>query len=184
MRVFQSLTTSLILKLLVQSSNVRSQTLSTRPLINVGPKTPTTPHAVSPPRIEGKVCYVHAIGDGSDDSQSLLSAAKECNNGGTVALLDPLYIISKPLDLTFLNAIDFDIRGTIRFSNDTTYWTENSFKYAFQDVYGFWQWGGKDVNWYGGGTIDGNAQASHFPGLFSSFDSRSSDFSLQSAQNT
>ena len=35
----------------------------------------------------------------------------------------------------------------------------NSFKFAFQSGSSFWQWGGNDdVNWYGGGTIDGAGQ--------------------------
>ncbi len=140
-----------------EATPVCQQKLSTRPVIVVGPKTPAGPHFQSPPRT--KVCYVRAFGNGKDDSQTLFSAAKACNNGGTVALLDPLYIIAKPLDLTFLNAVDFDTQGTITFTTDTTYWMAKSFKYAFQSGSSFWQWGGNDVNWFGGGTIDGGGQA-------------------------
>lgn len=44
------------------------------------------------------------------------------------------------------------------FSNDTDYWQANSFKYAFQDSSAFFAVGGKDVNIYGGGLIDGGGQ--------------------------
>ena len=44
------------------------------------------------------------------------------------------------------------------FSNDTTYWQANSFKFIFQNVTSFFKLGGNDVNIYGGGTIDGNGQ--------------------------
>ncbi|KAG4414921.1 hypothetical protein IFR04_011944 [Cadophora malorum] len=132
------------------------QKLSTRPNVIAAPKTPAGPHFQSPTRT--KVCYVRAFGGGKDDSQTLFSAAKACNNGGTVALLDPLYTIAKPLDLTFLNAVDFDIQGTITFTTDTAYWMDKSFKYAFQNGCSYWQWGGNDVNWFGGGTIDGAGQ--------------------------
>jgi hypothetical protein len=38
-----------------------------------------------------------------------------------------------------------DIQGTILFSNDTTYWQANSFKFGFQNATSFWQFGGEDV---------------------------------------
>ena len=79
------------------------------------------------------------------------------------------------MDLTFLNHIDLgmgpgggrlkkqansglDIQGIWLFSNDTTYWQANSFKFIFQNVTSFFKLGGNDVNIYGGGTIDGNGQ--------------------------
>jgi galacturan 1,4-alpha-galacturonidase len=52
-----------------------------------------------------------------------------------------------------------DIQGTIRFTNDTTFWQAHSFKHVFQNASSFFQLGGTDVNIYGGGTIDGNGQA-------------------------
>jgi galacturan 1,4-alpha-galacturonidase len=51
-----------------------------------------------------------------------------------------------------------EIRGTLQFTNDTTYWQANSFKYDFQSVAGFFALGGTDVNVYGGGLIDGGGQ--------------------------
>ena len=51
-----------------------------------------------------------------------------------------------------------DIQGTIQFSNDTDYWQKNAFKQVFQNATTFFQLGGKDVNVYGGGTLDGNGQ--------------------------
>ena len=143
----------LVLNVLVSFTTAATTTrkLSTRPTLVASPHAPALAHFNSPKRT--KVCYVTARGSGLDDSAALLSAAKSCNNGGTVALTDSLYTIGKPLDLTFLKAIDFDIQGTIKFTTNTTYWMQNSFKYPFQDGSALWQWGGSDVNWYGGGTI-------------------------------
>ncbi|KAF4626191.1 hypothetical protein G7Y89_g11972 [Cudoniella acicularis] len=114
-------------------------------------------HYVSPPRT--KTCYVTALGGGKDDSAGILSAAKSCNNGGNIALLDAQYTISRPLDLTFLNAVDFIIEGQVSFTPDVNYWSTNSFQYKYQDTALFWQFGGQDVNIYGGGTLNGNGQA-------------------------
>jgi galacturan 1,4-alpha-galacturonidase len=146
----------LFLTLLTAATPVCQQKLLIRPIVRAGPKAPAVPHFQSPERT--KVCYVRAFGDGKDDSQTLFSAAKACNNGGTVALLDPIYIIAQAVDLTFLSSVDFDIQGVITFTNDTAYWMEKSFKYTFQGGSSFWQFGGNDVNFYGGGTLDGGGQ--------------------------
>jgi galacturan 1,4-alpha-galacturonidase len=53
---------------------------------------------------------------------------------------------------------EIDIQGYILFSNDTTYWQANSFKFGFQNVTSFFKLGGNDVVIYGGGTLDGNGQ--------------------------
>ena len=51
-----------------------------------------------------------------------------------------------------------ELQGLLQFTNDTDYWQANSFRQIFQNVTTFWQLGGNDVNFYGGGTIDGNGQ--------------------------
>ncbi|KAF3923214.1 Exopolygalacturonase [Dactylellina cionopaga] len=107
-----------------------------------------------------RTCFVDALGGGKDDAPQILAALHECNGNGTVALLSPLYTIATPLDLTFLNGIDIDIQGTLKFTPDTDYWQANSFKYTFQNSSSFWQIGGSDVHIFGSGkgTIDGSGQ--------------------------
>lgn len=131
-----------------------------RPDIKVGPLSPGTPHAVSPPRDPNKYCFVRpSCTPGTDDAPKILRAFQQCNNGGTVVLYAN-YTIGSPLDLTFLNAVDVAISGTIKMSTDINYWVDHSFKYAFQTSSAFWRFGGKDVNIYGGGVglLDGNGQ--------------------------
>jgi galacturan 1,4-alpha-galacturonidase len=139
------------------------KTILERPKLQWGPKTPGHPFPHSPNR--HKTCYVPSTSHFNkpskyDDAPEILKAFKECNRGGSV-ILDDNYIIASPLDLTFLEAVDVVITGTITFTNDINYWVENSFKYAFQNSSAFWRFGGKDVNIYGGGhgLIDGNGQA-------------------------
>lgn len=43
-----------------------------------------------------------------------------------------------------------DIRGHIKFTDDTDYWQANSFKFGFQNVTTFFKLGGDDVFIYGG----------------------------------
>ncbi|KAI5281613.1 hypothetical protein KEM54_003127 [Ascosphaera aggregata] len=126
-----------------------------RPEINFSPKQPFKPLLESPPRT--KVCVVKTAGNGEDDSQNVLNAMNECNNGGHVVFGNcKEYTIGKALDLTFLKHIDIDIRGKITFTDDMDYWEQNSFKYEFQNTSSFFKIGGEDVNIYGGGEVYGN----------------------------
>lgn len=131
-----------------------------RPNIKAWPLNPGNLHLNSPARAADKVCYVKPSCVGKDDAAAILKAFQQCNNGGTV-VLDRNYTIASPLDLTFLNAIDVAITGTINFSDNMTSWTGHMFKYAYQDSLAMWRFGGKDVNIYGQGVgvINGNGQA-------------------------
>lgn len=132
-----------------------------RPNVRAYPHAPKKAHLCSPPRT--KVCAVKALGGTSDDAPNILKAAKSCNHGGTVQLLDASYTIGSPLDLRFLSAVDIVIGGTIKFSNDIDYWLTHAFRFTYQDASAFWLIGGKDVNVYGDGSgkaiLDGQGQA-------------------------
>ncbi|KAH6723051.1 pectin lyase fold/virulence factor [Leptodontidium sp. MPI-SDFR-AT-0119] len=138
------------------STDSKGRTPRSRPHSTPNPYSPGKSNPPSAPRT--KTCFVNALGGGADDGPSILAAAKACNHGGKVALLDPLYTIGTALDLKFLDRVDIVIQGRVLFTPDITYWVNNSFKYAFQDSSTFWKIGGKDVNIYGGGTLDGNGQ--------------------------
>ncbi|CAG8972355.1 hypothetical protein HYALB_00005023 [Hymenoscyphus albidus] len=143
----------------VDGQSLSKGALPTRPNPVPYPYNHGRPHPISPPRDAARICYVTAAGNGEDDSQAILSAAKTCNKGGTIALLDAAYTVGNPLDLTFLDSVDFVIQGTLSFTPDIDFWVENTFKYTYQTASLFWQFGGRDVNIYGGGTINGNGQA-------------------------
>ncbi|KAF9887955.1 hypothetical protein FE257_009477 [Aspergillus nanangensis] len=121
------------------------------------PKHPFHPLPPSPPR--KRTCHVPSNGDGTDDAHHVLSTLRKCNNGGKIVFdEDKEYTIGTAMDMTFLRHVDLEILGTIKFSNDTDYWQENSFRHGFQNATTFFQLGGVDVNVYGGGTLDGNGQ--------------------------
>lgn len=97
--------------------------------------------------------------DFDDISAEFEEAVRQANNGGTVYLpKDELFVIGKPLDLTFLNDIHINLEGTIKFTNDTPYWQEHAFYHPFQRSLMFWKWGGQDIKIYGEGVLDGNGQ--------------------------
>lgn len=144
----------------------RGSALPERPNITPAPYGTGQESPYSPPRDEGRYCYVQpgsANGTTRDDAPGIFKAFEDCNDGGTV-VLDQSYLISSPLDLTFLQHVDIVITGEVAFDDsDVYYWARNSFKYDFQNMSSFWKIGGEDINIYGDlsnnrSVIDGRGQ--------------------------
>ncbi|KAF3932650.1 Exopolygalacturonase [Dactylella cylindrospora] len=157
--------TSLLAALLATPSLVEAtgrthngHTAAARPSVTPHPHTTGKKFPASPRRT--RHCFVDALGNGKDDGPQILAAAKKCNDGGTVALLDDLYILGTALDLTFLKHVDFDIQGTLKFVPDVAFWEKNSFKFTFQGASAMILFGGEDVNVFGSGkgVIDASGQ--------------------------
>jgi galacturan 1,4-alpha-galacturonidase len=68
------------------------------------------------------------------------------------------YVIGKKLDLSFLDNVEVQLDGELKFTDDVPYWQENHFYYDFQKSISFWRWGGHDVRIFGRGTLNGNGQ--------------------------
>lgn len=101
--------TKLFLALQLLVSSIQA---SSRPNINYWPHQPWRPMPWSPPR--SKTCYVSTNGPGIDDSETIVSALKECNNGGHVIFRpDTVYTVAKPMNLTFLDSIDIGMNGAL-----------------------------------------------------------------------
>lgn len=159
--------------------------LPKRPIITPAPYGTGKDFPYSPPRDEGRYCYVEpgpANGTTRDDAPEILKAFQDCNGGGTI-VLDQSYLIGSPLDLTFLEHVDVVITGEVAFDDsDVYYWARNSFKYAFQNMSSFWKVGGEDINIYGDlsnnrSVINGRGQA------YWEENSRNSSVSLSTADN-
>ncbi|CAO2652054.1 Nn.00g003370.m01.CDS01 [Neocucurbitaria sp. VM-36] len=122
-------------------------------------RSPRPFHAQSSPQ-RNRTCIAASHNDAqTDDAEYILQAIKDCDNGGHVIFAEKLeYTIASPLNLTGLSAIDLDIQGRVSFPADLTYWQKNSFNLVFQNAISFFILGGKDVNIYGGGELNGNGQ--------------------------
>ena len=106
--------------------------------------------------------------DADDVADEFLDALRRANHGGTLRLdSGSIYVIGKPLDLTFLDDVHVQLDGEIKFSNDTPFWQKNAFHHPFQNSIMFWKWGGKNIKIYGNGTLNGNGQRwwNEFSGL-------------------
>ncbi|KAG9257616.1 exopolygalacturonase [Emericellopsis atlantica] len=164
MRV-QSIAAAAVALLSPQSHAARPEGLPERPILEPSPYHAGQALPVSPPRDDDRFCHVRAGCHPRDDAAPrILKAFEVCNDGGTV-VLDQVYWIGSPLDLTFLKHVDVVITGEVHFDDtDVYYWADHSFKYPYQNTSAFWQIGGEDVNIYGDlsndqSLIDGHGQA-------------------------
>lgn len=106
--------------------------------------------------------------DTDDVSDEFKAGLRKANHGGTLYLpKNELFVIGKPLDLTFLDDVQVHWDGEVRFTNDTPYWQANAFTHPFQKSIMFWKWGGKDISIFGEGVLNGNGQRwwNEFAGL-------------------
>lgn len=79
--------------------------VAARPQIVPSPAQPRL--SVPNPPVRTKQCVVKTNGDGSDDSEYILSAFNDCNNGGHVVFSEnATYTIGTAMDWTFLKSID------------------------------------------------------------------------------
>ncbi|KAJ6258715.1 hypothetical protein Dda_6765 [Drechslerella dactyloides] len=105
-------------------------------------------------------------GDASDWRLDLL-ALDDTDRFTLYFQLDTTTFIATPDDsqnpITGTFCLEIDVfhqgkKGTLKFTDDIKYWEKNSFEYEFQNSSSLMQINGKNVNIFGGGTIDGNSQ--------------------------
>ncbi|KAJ0267948.1 hypothetical protein COL940_013874 [Colletotrichum noveboracense] len=93
-------------------------------------------------------CVVPTNGDGSDDTPVILAAFDKCKTDGHIVFENVSYHIGQVMKTTDLNNVKIDIKGTLLWSKNTTYWLENSLPIGYQNQTTAWVLGGKhlDVN--------------------------------------
>ncbi|KAL4962427.1 pectin lyase fold/virulence factor [Aspergillus stella-maris] len=110
------------------------------------------------PSSHQKTCTVHPIGSKQDDVPNILSAFTSCNHGGKVIFPESsTYWIASRLNPRIYD-VDIEWRGTWLFSDDLTYWRNNSYPIEFQNhAAGFILSGaGIRIDGHGTGSINGN----------------------------
>lgn len=91
---------------------------------------------------------------GTDDVPAIEAATSSCGNGGIIQIpAGKTYMIRSVLDLAGCSNCDFQIEGTLKVSDDTTFWNGKS---AIISVSGIT--GAKIRSVTGSGLIDGNGQ--------------------------
>ncbi|RPD81625.1 pectin lyase-like protein [Lentinus tigrinus ALCF2SS1-7] len=111
-------------------------------------------------RKEGSVCTVLPEGRGGDDSSSIISAFARCNRDASVVFLNETYHVERVMSTHGLRNVTVDIKGTLLWGTNTTYWINNSLPLGYQNQSVAWDFGGDNIFWtgHGYGTFDGNGQ--------------------------
>ncbi|KAL4913088.1 pectin lyase fold/virulence factor [Aspergillus aurantiobrunneus] len=105
-------------------------------------------------------CIVKPLGQHQNDVPTILAAFKQCGHSGTIIFPEnETYWIAERLN-PHVEDVTIDWRGTWLFSDNLTYWRENSYPIAFQNhAAGFVLSGsGIRINGHGMGSINGNGQ--------------------------
>ncbi|RDX56268.1 pectin lyase-like protein, partial [Lentinus brumalis] len=108
----------------------------------------------------GHVCTVVPERNGHDDSPSIVSAFTQCKKDASVVFLNETYHVERVLSTHGLRNVTVDIRGTLLWGTNTTYWINNSLPLGYQNQSVAWDFGGDNILWsgHGYGTFDGNGQ--------------------------
>ncbi|KAF2136825.1 glycoside hydrolase family 28 protein [Aplosporella prunicola CBS 121167] len=101
-------------------------------------------------------CTPEAGGSAStDDVPAITSALTKCGNGGTIVLpAGTTYYANSVLDFEGCKGCDFQIEGTLKFSDDTDFWNGERAMINVKKIDG-----AKIRSLTGSGVIDGNGQA-------------------------
>lgn len=77
-----------------------------------------------------------------------------------MVFLNETYHINSIMNTTGLDHCEIELRGTLLWSTNITYWLNNSMPVGYQNQSTAWYFGGKNIHWngFGYGTLDGNGQ--------------------------
>lgn len=103
-------------------------------------------------------CTPASLGDDQkDDTPAIQSAITSCGNGGIIVLpAETTYSLRSMLTFSGCNNCDFQIEGTLKASDDTTYWATQTAMIYLDSVNG-----ARVRSLTGSGVIDGNGQAAY-----------------------
>ncbi|KUJ09607.1 pectin lyase-like protein [Mollisia scopiformis] len=104
------------------------------------------------------VCTPTSAGDaGTDDVPAIESAIASCGNGGTIVIpAETTYALRSTLSFAGCANCDFQIEGTLKASDDLTYWEGKKAIFLMSDITS-----AKVHSVTGTGLVDGNGQAAY-----------------------
>ncbi|KAG6896124.1 hypothetical protein C0993_008740 [Termitomyces sp. T159_Od127] len=108
-----------------------------------------------------KVCRVNPSGDGvSNDAPAIRKAFEECKKDGHIIFDNATFHVESVLQTTGLSNVVIDLKSTLLWGSNITYWRANGLPLGYQNQTTAWMFGGDRVtfNGYDTGTFDGNGQ--------------------------
>lgn len=100
-------------------------------------------------------CTPATLGDDQlDDTPAITAAIQSCGNGGTIVIpAGTTYSLRSALSFTGCVGCDFQLEGTLKASDDTSYWATQTAVISLNSISG-----AKFRSLTGSGVIDGNGQ--------------------------
>jgi galacturan 1,4-alpha-galacturonidase len=107
------------------------------------------------------ICTLTPSADGGDDAPAIVSAFEKCGQGGKIVFTNHTFHINSVMNTTGLNNVRIELNGTLKWSDNLTYWLSHSMLIGYQNQSTVWFLGGKNIGFdgFGIGTFDGNGQA-------------------------
>ncbi|KAI0471955.1 glycoside hydrolase family 28 protein [Xylariaceae sp. FL0804] len=120
----------------------------------------TTAAVTHAPAANNKTCSLTPVGGGGDDTPQLIAAFARCGVDGRVVVAPGDYNIEQVMDIANLSNVDIDIRGTLKWSSNISYWLANSLPVTYASLSTAWKISGEDIRirGYGEGELNGNGQ--------------------------
>ncbi|KAI0317344.1 pectin lyase-like protein [Amylostereum chailletii] len=108
----------------------------------------------------GRVCTIVPAPDGGDDSRSIVSAFELCGKDASIVFQNETYHVERIMVTHGLQNVSVDLRGTLSWGTNITYWLDNAIPLGYQNQSVAWDFGGSNIHWdgHGVGTFDGNGQ--------------------------
>ncbi|KAL3419434.1 exo-rhamnogalacturonase b [Phlyctema vagabunda] len=107
-----------------------------------------------------KTCIV-TPSNGIDDAPAILQAFQDCGQNGKVEFLNETYHINSVMTTTNLKNVEIDLKGTLLWGTNISYWLNNSLPVGYQNQSTAWIFGGDNIKFYGHGygSLNGSGQA-------------------------
>ncbi|KAG9076908.1 hypothetical protein FS749_011239, partial [Ceratobasidium sp. UAMH 11750] len=90
-------------------------------------------------------CILTPGGAGVDDSPAILDAFKQCGHNGHIVFQNTTYHIEKVMNTTGLVNCVVDIKGTLLWGTNISYWLNNSLPIGYQNQSSAWFLGGTNL---------------------------------------
>ncbi|ETW74816.1 glycoside hydrolase family 28 protein, partial [Heterobasidion irregulare TC 32-1] len=94
---------------------------------------------------------------GGDDAPAFVKAVWTCDT--VIVPKDTTIGIGTRMNMTGVSNKHISVQGTVKFTDDISYWISNAFFFEFQNQSTFWVLGGENIVLDGKGTLDGSGQA-------------------------
>lgn len=94
---------------------------------------PGSPWVFPAESTRSKVCHVVPAPNGGDSAPAILDAFSKCGQNGKVIFDNKTYHVNSVMTTTGLHNVEVDIRGTLLWGTNISYWLNHSLPMGYQN---------------------------------------------------